>query len=72
MTATVSVRNWREGPSAPQERADLPFSRLGISRAGWQALGHGVAPGRPRFGPCPAHTMSRSVATVVGASGSRG
>jgi hypothetical protein len=58
MTASTSAyKSVGGGAPARRKRANLPFSRLGISRAGLQALGHGVAlPGGPARS-CPALTM---------------
>jgi hypothetical protein len=43
MTASTSAYKSVGGAPARRKRANPPFSRLGISRAGLQALGHGVA-----------------------------
>ena len=60
MTASTSATNLSAGAPARRKRANLPFSRLGISRAGLQALGHGVAlPG------CPAPVLPRTHNVVL-------
>jgi hypothetical protein len=57
MTASTSATNLSAGAPARRKRANLPFSRLGISRAGLQALGHGVALRAAPPRSCPALTM---------------